>query len=284
MLKCPICNEKLKKGEKNFFCEKSHSFDISKYGHANLLLSNQKNSKMPGDNKEMVISRKIFLEKNYYKGISEKLNLLICEDIRSRLSLQEKLEILDIGCGEGYYTNKLNEFLKNEFPNKNIELYGIDISKEAVISAAKSYKEKNITWLVASAGQLPFTEESLDYIICMFAKIVPEEKLRTLKKFGKFIVVSTGENHLQEIKEVVYEKVKKDFYLPAKDELLKEFSHIKTINYNYKVLINENESIINLFNMTPYRWRSPKEGVEKLFKLSNIEITVEVNIDVFEKK
>ena len=35
--------------------------------------------------------------------------------------------------------------------------------------------------------------------------------------------------------------------------------------------------------MTPYKWRSPKDGVERLFSLDNLEITIDVNIDVFEK-
>ncbi|MGL5971330.1 MAG: putative RNA methyltransferase, partial [Cetobacterium sp.] len=141
---------------------------------------------------------------------------------------------------------------------------------------------KDIEWIVASASSLPIEDESLDFIICMFAKIIPEEKMRTLKKGGKLIVVSTGENHLLQLKEVVYEEVRKEFYSPVED--LKIFSHINTVNVKYEIDILEKESIENLFNMTPYRWRSPQIGVEKLFSLNNLTTTVEVNIDIFEKK
>ena len=115
----------------------------------------------------------------------------------------------------------------------------------------------------------------------MFAKIIPEEKIRTLKKGGKLIIVSTGENHLLQMKEVVYENVRKDFYSPIED--LKIFKYIETINCTYKTFIKENESIKNLFNMTPYRWRSPREGIEKLFSLSELETLIDVNFDIFEK-
>ena len=275
MIICPICKEKLIKEGRTYRCSKNHSFDLSKSGHVNLLLDNQKHSKMPGDDKDMVLSRKHFLEKNYYKGISDKLNEIILRNIPE--NSDKKINILDIGCGEGYYTGNLKNFLNEKnIPN---EIIGIDISKEAVISGAKSHK--GINWIVASATNIPVADNSLDFIICMFAKIIPEEKMRTLKKGGKLIIVSTGENHLLQMKKVVYENVRKDFYSPIED--LKIFKYIETINCTYKTFIKENESIKNLFNMTPYRWRSPREGIEKLFSLSELETLIDVNFDIFEK-
>lgn len=272
MIICPVCSKKMTKIERKYICEGNHNFDVSKYGHVNLLLSNQKNSKIPGDNKEMVLSRKNYLEKGYYEGISNGVNKIVEDNLKT-----QDIKILDIGCGEGYYTNRLKEKL-DELNVKN-EIVGIDISKEAIISAAKSHK--NIEWIVASASSLLIEDESLDFIICMFAKIIPEEKMRTLKKGGKLIVVSTGENHLLQLKEVVYDSVRKEFYSPVED--LKIFKHLETVNVKYETEILERESIENLFNMTPYRWRSPQKGVERLFALDSLKTTVEVNIDIFEK-
>lgn len=273
MIICPVCSKKMTKIERKYICERAHNFDISKYNHVNLLLSNQKNSKIPGDSKEMVLSRKNYLEKGYYKGISDGVNQVV----ENYLSDKKQLNILDIGCGEGYYTN----ILKKKLDELNIKsnIVGIDISKEAIISAAKSYKD--MEWIVASASSLPIENEALDFIICMFAKIITEENMRALKKGGKLIVVSTGENHLLQLKEVVYESVRKDFYSPIED--LKMFRHLETVNLKYNIEILERESIENLFNMTPYRWRSPQKGIEKLFELDKLTTTVEVNIDIFEK-
>lgn len=275
MIICPICGEELKREERRYICDKNHTFDISKQGHANLLLSNQKNSKNPGDNREMVLSRKNFLEQGNYSGISDKVN----ETLEKYIPTEGKIDILDIGCGEGYYTGKLKQYLEERGIEN--EITAIDISKEAVMAGAKSYK--GINWLVASATSLPIQDSSLDFILCMFAKIDPEEFQRTLKEGGKLIVVSTGENHLEEMKEVVYETVKKDFYLPAEDDSLKIFNHIETITHNYITEVDGSEAIQNLFNMTPYRWRSPREGIEKLFSLERLKTKIEVTIDIFEK-
>ncbi|MGL4999173.1 MAG: methyltransferase domain-containing protein [Cetobacterium sp.] len=274
MIVCPVCSKKMQKIERKYICEGNHNFDISKFNHVNLLLSSQKNSKLPGDNKEMVLSRKNYLEKGYYKGISDAVNEIVNKNLKGL----KEVNILDIGCGEGYYTSRL----KNNLDDLGIEsnIVGIDISKEAIISAAKSYKK--IEWIVASASSLPIEDESLDFIVCMFAKIIPEEKMRTLKKGGKLIIVSTGENHLLQLKEIVYETVRKDYYSPVED--LNIFSHLETLNVKYDKEILEKDSIENLFNMTPYRWRSPQSGVEKLFSLDKLKTTIEVNIDVFEKK
>ena len=269
---CPVCKEKLVRENKTYKCINNHCFDMAKQGYLNLLLSNQKHSKTPGDDKEMVLSRKRFLEKDYYKIISDSVNNIVF-----KLRNSNSLEILDIGCGEGYYTGRLKKFLDDNGVGSNIT--GVDISKEAIICGAKTYK--NIDWIVASATNIPLEDESLDYIICMFAKIIPEEKMRTLKKGGKLIIVSTGEKHLIELKEVVYDKVRTEFYSPVED--LKIFKHLETINCTGKSFIKENESIKNLFDMTPYKWRSPKEGVDRLFSLDNLEITIDVNIDIFQK-
>lgn len=273
MITCPVCKKILNKKEKTYKCENNHCFDEGKQGYLNLLLSNQKHSKTPGDDKEMVLSRKGFLEKDYYKLISETVNDLILSN-----SSSDNIELLDIGCGEGYYTGRLKKFLDEKGIKSNI--IGIDISKEAVVCAAKTYK--SIKWIVASATNIPLEDESLDYIVCMFAKIIPEEKMRTLKKGGKLIIVSTGENHLLELKKIVYEQVRTEFYSPIED--LKIFKHIKTVNCTGKSFIKENESIRNLFDMTPYKWRSPKDGVDRLFALQELEITIDVNIDIFEKE
>lgn len=275
MIICPICKNRLTREERRYICCNNHSFDVSKQGHANLLLSNQKNSKIPGDNREMVLSRKNFLERGNYQEISDTVNKIV----ESHLSEKKEISILDIGCGEGYYTNRLEEHLAK--CGIKTEMTGIDISKEAVMAAAKTYK--NIAWLVASATALPIADESLDFIICMFAKIDPDEFQRTLKKGGKLIVVSTGKDHLEDLKGVVYDVIKKDFYLPSEDESLKIFKHIETLTHTYRTKVIGNEAIRALFNMTPYRWRSPQKGIEKLFALEELETTVQVTVDTFEK-
>ncbi|MCK5780095.1 MAG: rRNA (guanine-N1)-methyltransferase, partial [Psychrilyobacter sp.] len=81
ILKCPVCGEKLNRVEKSYKCKNNHTFDMGKQGYVNLHMSNEKRSKNPGDDKDMIISRKKFLEKGYYKKISDSLNFIILNDI-----------------------------------------------------------------------------------------------------------------------------------------------------------------------------------------------------------
>lgn len=248
---------------------------MAKQGYLNLLLSSKKKSKNPGDDREMVESRKRFLEAGFYKKISEKVNIMVAESAAK----EKELKILDIGCGEGYYTNRLKSFLEEK--NKTVEMLGIDISKEAVLAASKSYKE--ISWFVASGGELPIKDNALDFVLCMFSRIVPEEYNRVIKDKGYLVVASTGGKHLLEMKQVLYKDVKTDFYRPEK-HLADFFQLEKTVNVKYTETIKGNENIKSLFDMTPYKWRSPKEGVDRLYLLDELKVTIDVNLDLFRKK
>ena len=130
---CPICGNTLTQLDKRFVCENRHSFDIARQGYVHLLPVQQKHSIAPGDTREQVLSRRSFLEQGYYAPIAEAL-------IAAAKKYEVCGEILDVGCGEGYYCSQLSEAL-------NLPLTGLDISKEAVRCAAAKYK--NARWLCA---------------------------------------------------------------------------------------------------------------------------------------
>ena len=136
---CPICAQSLRREEKRLVCPNRHSFDIARQGYVNLLAVQQKHSLSPGDTREQVLSRRAFLEAGFYSPISEELN-------RAALAHNAQGEILDIGCGEGYYSARLAQAI-------GAPLTGLDISKEAVRCAAGKYKEHS--WLCATAAHIP---------------------------------------------------------------------------------------------------------------------------------
>ncbi len=268
LLRCPICKGKLQLSERTYRCINNHTFDKAKQGYVNLHLSNKKNS---GDDKAMVQSRRDFLEKDYYKNISNVVNEIVGE-----VEDAGTLNILDIGCGEGYYTKKLKDYLEDRG-----NILGIDISKEAVLFASRVYKD--IDWAVGSSADLPIIDGSLDLVLCMFSRLSMEEYSRVLKEDGTLVVVSTGQDHLLELKEVLYDEVKLDFYRPETD-LGELFEVVETRVVNYKVDIDGQKDIMSLFDMTPYKWRTPRSGVERLEKLDKLSVTIDVNIDIFKKK
>ena len=69
---CPICGEKLDRIDRTYKCVNGHGFDMAKQGYVNLLV--KKNSKNPGDDKEMIRARLNFLNTGLYENISDKVN------------------------------------------------------------------------------------------------------------------------------------------------------------------------------------------------------------------
>jgi 23S rRNA (guanine745-N1)-methyltransferase len=74
-----VCGKPLEINGKNYKCENNHSFDAAKSGYINLLTSDRMNTKNPGDNKQMVNARSIFLDKGYYAHLRECLSEAVAE-------------------------------------------------------------------------------------------------------------------------------------------------------------------------------------------------------------
>ena len=93
---CPLCGETLEKNEKSFRCPNRHGFDIARQGYVHLLPVQSKHSRSPGDTREQVISRRRFLEGGFYEPIARAV-------AQAAMETGVRGEILDVGCGEGYY-------------------------------------------------------------------------------------------------------------------------------------------------------------------------------------
>lgn len=271
MLKCPVCHKTLLEKEKQYICINNHSFDKNKKGYTNLLLANQIHSFNPGDNKEMINARVNFLKTDKYHILREKLYEII-----NKYKNFDNFSFLDIACGEGYYTN----YIMSKFPNAVGQ--GIDLSKYALINANKNKKElniNNVNYYLASLTKLPFLDESIDIALNCFAPLDEKEFSRVLKKNGIFIRVLPNTYHLWELKEVLYTNVienkDKDFNFDNFKLLdIKEVEDIISLN---------NEEINNLFMMTPYYYKSPIEGSNKLKNLKQLKTRISFKIFIYQK-
>jgi len=266
--KCPVCSGHLSRVINTYVCAKNHSFDLSKEGYVNLLLSNQKNSLNPGDSQEMIQARRGFLEKGFYDFIAKKLT----DTIKKNVDLKKPLSIIDIGCGEGYYLNKI--MLK--IPG---QACGVDISKSAIQKAAKKYPE--ITWAIATSFHLPITEKTQNLIINTFSPLCFEEFIRIAEDKGKLICVMPASEHLLEVKKIMYDKIK-----PTEDfsEKLKDFPELHLVEtvHTSKKLTLEKEDLKNLFMMTPIYWNASPTARKTLDELDSFEVTLAVNIVTIE--
>ena len=272
--KCPVCDSELNRFEKQYICCNNHSFDISRKGYVNLLLVNQKKTKQPGDNKEMVESRSRFLDKGYYSCFSDKLNEIISERLNG-----ENLNILDAGCGDGYFISRLKNKLMQDEKRKHIDFYGIDISKFAAAYGSK--RDKEINFVVGSTFNLPIMSNTFDCIIRNFAPGDNEEFHRILKNDGRLIVITPGVEHLFGLKEKLYEKARKH---ENKQLELEKFEFVERLEIKYTVHINDSEEVRNLISMTPYYWSISDSVRDKIDEIDKIETVLNFIVSIYKKK
>lgn len=275
-LTCPVCKSELIQQAKNLRCENNHSFDAAKQGYWNLLLAHKKRSKDPGDNPEMVQARRDFLEQGFYQQLSDRINLIALESIKD---IPEP-NILDMGCGEGYYTARLSDALKTT-GNIHADITGLDISKHAVKAACK--KDKTTTWLVASGADIPLPEQSLDLQLVLFSRLMPEAFAKPMKPGSTLIVAWPGEQHLIELRNLIYKEIKTSHFNPVTTlndcfELLNQ----ETVNYTFT--LDSSDQISTLLTMTPHSQRLPLEAKTRICQQEQLTLTLDVNLGVFKRR
>ena len=262
---CPLCGRELSRQERCYSCENGHSFDIARQGYVNLLPVQQKHSLQPGDTKEQVSARRVFLEGGFYSPLVETLQELA-------VKYNCKGPILDAGCGEGYYSSRLAQTL-------GADLIGLDISKEAVRAAAGRYKGP--AWLCASAAHIPVGDHSVGLLTSLFALTVPEEFLRVLKQDGVFIQVLAAQDHLLGLKGIVYPQLN----FKEKDSVpeLPGFMLAESVPVKFTFTV-ETEQVQNLLYMTPHVYRIGKEGAQRLRETQTLTDTASCVINVYMPK
>lgn len=261
---CPVCGEQLNREAGSFRCTQGHSFDVARQGYVNLLTVDKKHSLHPGDTREQVLSRRAFLEGGFYAPIVDTL-------IETAESLALSGELLDVGCGEGYYAARLAEAL-------HMNLTGLDISKEAVRCAAGKYK--NARWLCATASHIPVEGESVDLLTSLFALTMPEEFRRVLKKGGYYFQVLAAQDHLLGLKKIIYDHLD----LREKDSVpeIPGFQRVTSLPIRFSFTV-EGSQVRSLFSMTPHVFRVSRAGAERLEKTEILNDTASCIFNVFRR-
>lgn len=266
-LACPLDGAALTRQGASWRCAAGHSFDIASQGYANLLPVQHKRSKDPGDSKEMVAARRRYLESGVYQPIAAATARAALAD----LAPEGVASCLDAGCGEGYY---LRELAAAAGPELQLAVLGLDISKWAVLAAAK--QDKRPAWVVGTNARLPVLPASVDRLLCMFGFPVYPEFARVLRPGGRIVQVDAGPDHLRELREIIYPRLKDDakpaFVAPAGFELLS----VETLRYPAAL---EGAGLIgDLLVMTPHLYRATAEGRARAAALTRLDITVDVRI------
>ncbi|MDQ7074864.1 MAG: methyltransferase domain-containing protein [Gammaproteobacteria bacterium] len=269
-LACPLDAAPLLKQGRQYCCPQSHSFDLARQGQLNLLPVQFKKSKDPGDSKSMIAARGAFLQRGFYQPLSLALN----EFIKPHLAEQGLITVLDAGCGEGYYLRGWLHSLPLDDHEPKVAAIGLDISKWAVLAAAK--KSQQATWLVGSNRHLPLQDNSVDLILSCFGFADYAQFKRVLKPKGKIILMDAGEDHLLELRRIIYEEVRQSPLASVAQAISLGFQVQQNQRVQFELESLPAEPLQQLLSMTPHLYRASKQGKQAVADLTQLSLTVDV--------
>ena len=257
---CPICQENLTLVEGSLKCNNRHSFDLAKFGYVNLAPQIKQSANY---DKENFQNRQQILEAGFYQAILDAISDLLA-------SSENTETILDIGCGEGFYSRKLQE----NHPDKTF--YAFDISKDSVQIAAKSEPNWAVNWFVGDLARLPIKDASMDILLDIFSPANYGEFRRVLSKDGILIKVIPTENHLKEIRQRVQDQLTNKDY--SNQDIKNHFQEHFTILSNQTASLTKTitaEQLQDLLSMTPLLFHVDQSKID-WSQLTEITIEAEI--------
>lgn len=263
ILRCPVCRGALHAENRSLRCTNGHSFDMAKEGYCNLLLSG-KPGDSKGDNKEMARSRRDFLNRGYYEPLARAVG----DCVRQYSAGGDA--VLDICCGEGYYTDYLSRHFSRAF-------YGFDISKNMVRLAAM--RRCGASFFVANIAAIPVRDASVSLAFHLFAPFQAAEFRRVLSPGGVLVTAVPGKNHLFGLKRVLYDTPYVNDEQPPHAEGLRL---INTLRVTDTVFLPSQEEIGALFQMTPYFYHTPTAGMQRLAALDALTVETDFLLYVYQ--
>lgn len=269
VFKCPLCKENMVAVDKNSVkCVNKHCFDISKKGYVNLLNSNTKTIY----DKELFESRHEIYNSNVYDCLTEEIKSIIKNYTLNKYSNY----ILDAGCGEGYFLNKLSE---DEEINNRCKLIGIDIAKEGISIATRG--ENEIIWCISDLANLPLQDSKFDIILNILSPANYKEFARVLSNGGIVVKIVPESNYLKEIRASIQKDIKNRDYNNKNiiDVFKKHLDLIYDNRINYKTNINV-LNLRNLIKMTPLTSSLHEKELLRLLESDISYITIDLRVIV----
>ena len=253
VLRCPVCGGALAQADRSLRCGAGHCFDLAKEGYVNLLTGSRPGD-ATGDSKEAARFRRDFLNKGYYAPLRDALT--------ARFAGRSG-RLLDLCCGEGYYTAALGSL-------PGLEVWGFDLAREMVRLAAK--RNTALTLFVANLARIPVESGAFDWATLLFAPFQEKELLRVLKPGGRLTLVIPGRRHLYGLKQAVYDKpYENDEALPPTERL----RLLGTEKLSARITLQSREDIRAVFRMTPYYYRTSPADRAKLERFGTLDTEIE---------
>ncbi|KYG25991.1 putative RNA methyltransferase [Alkalihalobacillus trypoxylicola] len=266
MFSCPYCSTSMTVVNlQSLVCQNRHTFDFAKQGYLNLLRAspnNQYNQKLFLARKEMIIEGQLFAE----------LHKKISEIITNYFQRENHITMLDLGCGEGSHLEMIAKQMI-----QNVTGIGMDISKEGILQASKSYDD--YTWIVGDLTHSPFSNHNLDVVLNILSPSNYLEFSRLLKSEGLLIKVIPRNLYLIELRQFFYNDEDTNTYDNQKTtkRFSEHFNHYETFTITYEKELKP-ESFSNLVEMTPLTWSVSETKIAQFLQDPPPKITVDFDV------
>lgn len=280
---CPLCGGTLTKESNSLFCDarrgRRHCYDVASAGYVNLLPPGRSGNAHTGDDAAMIAARTAFLSGGYYDGISDAAAATAARYLCGR----DVLSLCDAGAGQGYHTCRIAQNLAAEC-RCSVDMCGIDASKKGVLFGARMAKHMpencRVSFAVGNIFALPVLDHAVDGVFSLFAPIPAQETARILRDDGYLFVVAAAPRHLWELRCLLYDEPREG---NAEVRIPDGFRLLEKVPFQTMVTVPNHDAVQALFTMTPFYYRTPAAGKERLAACDELTVTVATDMYVFQK-
>lgn len=187
LLRCPLCRSPFAWEAREAVCEAGHRFDRARQGYVNLAVHGKQDKSRSGYDKDMMRRRRETFARGWYDPMRSGV-------VAAVTAAHEGGGVLDLGCGEGFYTSAL--------PGDDV--IGIDLSKHGVQLAAAA--DKGSTYAVANAYDVPVADGAIGTAVSVFSPVPDDELRRLIATGGAVVTAQPAQTHLRELKAALYDE------------------------------------------------------------------------------
>ena len=274
---CPLDGLALRPEAGCLRCAAHHAFDLSAAGYVNLLPAQHKASREPGDSKAMVSARRRVLEAGLFSPVAD----LTAEAAHQALVGVDHLLLMDAGCGEGDYTARITHQLRDGRRDLQVVPVGVDISKWAVLAAAKRYPD--MAWVVASNRRLPVAQGSAG-LICSLFGFPMWAPWSDLQEPGQLVItVDAGARHLIELRDIIYPSTRAQD--PPRPEAARSSGYelIAETRASYVREIGDWRVLDDILEMTPHGHKISPAARAQIQDVPSLRLTFDAIVRTFRR-
>ncbi|WP_126426723.1 putative RNA methyltransferase [Brevibacillus marinus] len=272
VFRCPICRDGLRPDEAySLVCQNRHTFDIARNGSVHLHPQHKPQVKYT---RSLFAARQSLCQNGFFAGLIQQITSIGLAHLRH---LEDTaLRVLDAGCGEGSH---LAQCITAWQTSRGGELLGVgvDLAKEAIHLAAKSYP--GLLWSVADLSNCPLQDRQFHLILNIFSPANYAEMFRLLQRDGLLLKVVPGADYLVELRELFYRQTEKQRYSNERmiAHFQQHFSQPEVTHVRYRQPLQPGE-LAQLIRMTPLSWGVEEDELDKACQSGLTAVTVDAVI------